>query len=158
MVHVSQGLFFTWLEWPQDDKIIATSQDLTWPISPKRWFSKGNGTPYFLFQGNPGWWNIIIWPDQCLNVWEWFLYYPLVHSRNNIFFGIEETQVSIFSTILLKFTRIPLPHRYFSLNFWTRHGPQRKCLASPTLPRAPPSKTTHPFPPRKSQAFISRHS
>ena len=32
--------------------------DLTRP-HPKWWFSKGN----LLFQGNLGWWNIIVWPD-----------------------------------------------------------------------------------------------
>ena len=37
------------------------SRPKTRPIYPKWWwFSKGN----LLFQGNLGWWNIIIWPDR----------------------------------------------------------------------------------------------
>ena len=38
--------------------IWSNYSDLTRP-HPKWWFSKGN----LLFQGNPGWWNIVIWPD-----------------------------------------------------------------------------------------------
>ena len=35
--------------------------DLTPPISPKRWLF-GREVP--LFQGNLGWWNIVIWPER----------------------------------------------------------------------------------------------
>ena len=38
-------------------QIIATSHD------PKWWFGKGN----LLFQGNLGWWNIIIWPELIIS-------------------------------------------------------------------------------------------
>ncbi len=43
----------------QTQHIWSNYSDLTRPISPKWWFSKGN----FLFQGNLGWLKIIIWPD-----------------------------------------------------------------------------------------------
>ncbi len=46
-------------------QIIATSHDLT-PIG-----SQGREIP--LFQGNPGWWNIIIWPDFCCYYCWWFV-------------------------------------------------------------------------------------
>ena len=41
--------------------IWSNYSDLTRP-HPKWWFSKFKGDPR-LFQGNLGWWNIIIWPD-----------------------------------------------------------------------------------------------
>ena len=42
--------------------LVKWTRDLTRVlISPKWWLSKGN----LLFQGNLGWWNIIIWPDSC---------------------------------------------------------------------------------------------
>ena len=40
--------------------LVKWNRDLTRPISPKR---ERLGREIPLFQENPGWWNIIIWPD-----------------------------------------------------------------------------------------------
>ena len=57
---ITLSIGFRWLTNPpyeqRSGQILATSHDLT----PKWWFSKGN----LLFQGNLGWWNIIIWPER----------------------------------------------------------------------------------------------
>ena len=50
--HIKLLLVWVW------SNFIATSHDRKPQMVGK---SKGNGTPEF--QGNPGWWNIIIWPD-----------------------------------------------------------------------------------------------
>ena len=42
--------------------LVKFHRGLTRPISPKWWFSNGNPRQ---FQGNLGWWNIIIWPVPC---------------------------------------------------------------------------------------------
>ena len=45
--------------------IWSNYSDLTRP-HPKLWFSKGSRVP--LFQGDLGWWNIIIWPDLTVQI------------------------------------------------------------------------------------------
>ena len=50
------------------NEIIATSNDLT----PKG--SWGREIP--LFQGNLGWWNIIIWPNELKKISSWFSAIP----------------------------------------------------------------------------------
>ena len=40
--------------------LVKLVRDRTRPKTPKWWFSEGNP----LFQGNLGWWNIIVWPDM----------------------------------------------------------------------------------------------
>ncbi len=55
-----------WLYKHKSGQIIATSHDLT----P----NGGLVREFPLFQGNLGWWNIIIWPDKCQLDW-WNLFF-----------------------------------------------------------------------------------
>ena len=45
--------------------------DATW--APKWWFTKGNPLISTLFQGNLGWWNIMIWPESWFSFFERFV-------------------------------------------------------------------------------------
>ncbi len=87
-------------------QIIATSHDLTPNGSLVREIP--------LFQGNLGWWNIIIWPDTCQNIQiiQVFQTYKVVHSQPlgdtlcllfRLFGGAEEGNQTVFYSTTLQF-------------------------------------------------------
>ena len=83
-------------------------------------------------------------------VYRRYRYYPVRYRdhkkarhffRNPLFFYWRNRILEFFSTILLILTRIPLPHRYSSLNFSTRLGPQFQSslmgISGPIPPMSP---------------------
>ena len=60
--------------------LVKLARDLTRPISPKWWFSKGNPRK---FQGNLGWWNIM----NHLPRWKWK--FSRIEWRNSGLFWME---------------------------------------------------------------------
>ena len=97
MTQLPPSLLMIWLY--QTQYIWSNYSDLTRP-HPKWWLRKGN----LVFQGNLGWWNIMIWPDIFKNsvkilqsaqyVYSLKLTYPLKTNawKMGFFFGLAYFQ------------------------------------------------------------------
>ena len=92
-------------------QIIATSHDLTQ--------NGGLVREIPLFQGNPGWWNIIIWPDTCITT------LIGIFVQKDFCSKPKKTQANILDLRLIyPLPRMPVTTRIFTVNILRLGDPE----------------------------------